>query len=292
MPADSRLTDAVTPPPGHPLPGAPSRDSEPPSPSAQGVDAEWSSSQPAPPEMSPDEPVADAPQPSPEPMAAASSDAAPSADGASSAEAPEANWWDSEPAAPEPHGVEPGGDERAAVEAPSAETPGAEPPGAGPASPQADAVPLDGDLQSAVAQAVDELVYLAGLRVQVASAVEVDDGLTIEIEGPDSRRVVAHGGRALLAIQHLLPRLLFNRLGRAVHCRLDCEGFHAARGERLERLARKAADRVRSGGRSWLLEPMAPDERRLVHLALADEPDVETESVGEGYLKRVRVAQI
>jgi spoIIIJ-associated protein len=77
-----------------------------------------------------------------------------------------------------------------------------------------------------------------------------------------------------------------------LHCRLDCEGFHTARGERLALLAQKAADRVRQGGRSWLLEPMPPDERRLVHLALAEEPDVETESVGDGFLKRVRVARV
>ena len=150
---------------------------------------------------------------------------------------------------------------------------------------------VDDDLRNAVAAAVDELAHLAGLRVQVGSTAGDEDGLTIELEGPDSQRVVANEGRALLAIQHLLPRVLFRELGRGVRCRLDCAGFHAARAERLERLARKAADRVRSGGRPWLLEPMAPDERRLVHLALADEPDVETESVGEGYLKRVRVAR-
>jgi spoIIIJ-associated protein len=151
---------------------------------------------------------------------------------------------------------------------------------------------VDEELNLAVAQAVDELAHLAGLRVQVARVVSLeDDGLAIDLEGPDGERVTAHGGRALLAMQHLLPRLLFAELGRAVHCRLDCDGFHAARGERLARVARKAAERVRRGGRSWLLEPMAPDERRLVHMALAEEPDVETESVGEGFLKRVRVAQ-
>lgn len=147
------------------------------------------------------------------------------------------------------------------------------------------------DLRNAVASAVDELAHLAGLRVQATQVVSLEDGLVINLEGPDDGKVTAHGGRALLAMQHLLPRLLFSELGRAVHCRLDCGDFHVARGERLAEIAHKAAERVRSGGRSWLLEPMAPDERRLVHLALAEEPDVETESVGEGFLKRVRVAR-
>ena len=154
------------------------------------------------------------------------------------------------------------------------------------------AAPADDELRETVAEAIDELAFLASLRVQVAEVRSSDDGLEVELDGPDSERLAARGGRALLAMQHLLPRLLFGRLGKAPRCRVDCDGFHAARAERLDRLAQKAADRVRKGGRSWLLEPMAPDERRLVHLALAEVPDMETESVGEGFLKRVRVAQV
>jgi len=149
----------------------------------------------------------------------------------------------------------------------------------------------DQELREAVAEAIDELAFLASLRVQVARVESGDDGLEIELEGPDSSRLAARGGRALLAMQHLLPRLLFGRLGKPMRCHIDCDDFHAARGERLERLAQKAADRVRTGGRSWLLEPMAPDERRLIHMALAEVSDIETESVGQGFLKRVRVAQ-
>jgi spoIIIJ-associated protein len=157
---------------------------------------------------------------------------------------------------------------------------------------EAAALEVDEALREAVAEAIDELAYLAALRVQ-ASKVESDgDSLVVEIEGPDGGRLVARGGRALLAMQHLLPRLLFARLGRSLHCHLDCEGFHSNRSARLEEMANKAAERVRRGGRSWLLEPMAPDERRLIHLALADTPDIETESVGEGFLKRVRVARV
>ncbi|MGH9464462.1 MAG: R3H domain-containing nucleic acid-binding protein, partial [Thermoanaerobaculia bacterium] len=59
--------------------------------------------------------------------------------------------------------------------------------------------------------------------------------------------------------------------------------------EELRELAQRAAAKVRERGRPWHLEPMAPHERRIVHLALADDPEIETESVGEGYLKRVRI---
>lgn len=153
-------------------------------------------------------------------------------------------------------------------------------------------ITLDDELRDAVTEAVDEMACLAGLRVQVASIDRFEDGLAVEIDGPDGRRTVARGGRALLAMQHLLPRLLFGKLGRSVYCRLDCDDFHAKRTEGLEHQAQEAAERVREGGRAWLLEPMAPDERRLVHMALAEVPDIETESVGEGFLKRVRVSPV
>lgn len=146
------------------------------------------------------------------------------------------------------------------------------------------------EVEEAVARAVDDLACLASLRVQVASVARTDDGLEIELEGPDGDRLAARGGRALLSMQHLLPRLLFHDLDGAFHCRLDCDGFQQSREEHFERLAKRAADKVRNGGRPWMLDPMAPDERRLVHLALAADDSVETNSIGEGFLKRVRVS--
>jgi len=153
-------------------------------------------------------------------------------------------------------------------------------------------VVVDDALRESVAAAVDELAHLAGLMVQMEGVESNEDGLQVELGGPDGRQMTSKGGRALLAMQHLLPRLLYSEVGRALHVRVDCEDFHAQRSERLGRLAERAAERVRTGGRSWLLEPMAPDERRLVHMALAEVEDVETGSVGEGYLKRVRVALV
>lgn len=152
--------------------------------------------------------------------------------------------------------------------------------------------PAPAERQRMVAEAIDELAHFAGLRVQATAVEEGEDSLLVEVDGPDAGRLVAKGGRALLAMQHLLPRLLFHQLGKVPHCRLDSQGFHASRRERLTRAARKAADRVRDSGRPWMLEPMAPDERRLVHLALADDEEVTTQSVGDGFLRRVRVSRI
>jgi hypothetical protein len=67
------------------------------------------------------------------------------------------------------------------------------------------------------------------------------------------------------------------------------DGFRAHQKESLEELAQRTAEEVRRTRRAQLLPPLAPRERRLVHLALAEAPDVMTESEGDGYLKRVAV---
>jgi spoIIIJ-associated protein len=74
-----------------------------------------------------------------------------------------------------------------------------------------------------------------------------------------------------------------------VHPRLDAEGFRRHQKETLEDLARRSADEAKRTRRSQLLPPLPPAERRLVHLALSEDPEVETESEGSGFLKRVAV---
>lgn len=132
------------------------------------------------------------------------------------------------------------------------------------------------------------LIALAGLDLEL-DLFDASDELLVEVTGRHRELAVADRGRVLLAIQHLLPRLMRADLGETPSVRVDSESFQDIREETLRDLAQRAADRVRENRRPWLLEPMAPDERRIVHLTLADDPAVTTESLGEGYFKRVRV---
>ncbi len=147
---------------------------------------------------------------------------------------------------------------------------------------------LPAERVAAARQAAEKLFSFSRLRLESTVTVE-GDGLLVELSGPDRERATAEHGRALFAIQHLLPRLLWGLTGEALPVRVDCANFHATQEEELRELAQRAAAKVRERGRPWHLEPMAPHERRIVHLALADDPEIETESVGEGYLKRVRI---
>ncbi len=140
-------------------------------------------------------------------------------------------------------------------------------------------------------RALRQLLELADLEVS-ADMVLADGRLEVEIEGVDQELLVEDEGQVLLALQHLLPRVMYGELGRIVPCRLDSGGYQRRKEERLRGLARRVADEVVSRGGIRTLRPMNPADRRIVHMALADDPEVETESHGNGYFKRVNIRSV
>ena len=144
----------------------------------------------------------------------------------------------------------------------------------------------DDELLDAAVQASETLLQFAGIEAS-ATAKAAGERIEVEIEGPDESVLVVEGGKGLLSVQHLLPRMLRGLTGRSSFVRVDSEGFHQKRKERLEELALKEADAASRNRRPRTLPPMAPDERRIVHLALKDSPSVVTESRGSGLHKRV-----
>lgn len=145
-----------------------------------------------------------------------------------------------------------------------------------------------GETADAARAAVRQLLEFGGLDLDSA-VLQGEDRLEVELWGADQKRVLANHGQALLAIQHLLPRLVRDEVGEGVPCRVDCDNFHEIREEQLRDLAQRAANEVSRNGRSKTLAPMRPAERRIVHMALSDDPQVVTQSRGRGLFKRVEV---
>jgi spoIIIJ-associated protein len=146
-----------------------------------------------------------------------------------------------------------------------------------------------GPLADAARQALDRILEVAGLEVE-AAVLQGEDRLEIDLSGRDNALLTAEEGELLLAIEHLLPRAIRGVAGESVAVRVDCESFHEVREERLRSLAQRVAAEVRRTGQPKKLRPMNPADRRIVHLTVADEPGVKSESEGEGFLKRVEVA--
>ena len=148
--------------------------------------------------------------------------------------------------------------------------------------------PLDEESYAAVESALSELLSAAGFLVETRRRSSADE-MVIELIGDDVEPLLANKGEGLNGLEVLTGRIASRRLGHPVYPRIDAEGFRAHQKDSLQELAQRSADEAKRTRRPQLLPPLSPGERRLVHLALASDPEVETESEGDGYLKRVAV---
>lgn len=114
-------------------------------------------------------------------------------------------------------------------------------------------------------------------------------GPVFDVDGDDSGLLIGRRGETLRALQFMVGFLSSRKIGERVNLFLDISGYQERRYETLRNLASRVARRVDESGRSIPLEPMPPNERRVVHLALAEHPKVETSSIGEGDDRRVVV---
>lgn len=131
------------------------------------------------------------------------------------------------------------------------------------------------------------------LNIDPAYAVEIDavtdDEVFVEVFGGDPGKIIGRGGRTLAALEYVTNAVVNREEGRGVRVNVDVGGYKRRRDERLRDSAFNAAARVRKSGHEVEMDPMSAAERRVVHMALADEPDVMTESSGEGPGRRVVV---
>ena len=136
------------------------------------------------------------------------------------------------------------------------------------------------------------LVHLL-LDLDAAYAVDVvdrGDEILAEISGGDAGRLIGKGGRTLAALEFLANAVVNKGDAEPIRVVIDVGGYKRRRDERLRQTALRAASRVRKSGDPVELEPMSAAERRIVHMAIADEVDVVSESTGEGRARRVVVS--
>ena len=114
-----------------------------------------------------------------------------------------------------------------------------------------------------------------------------DEGPVFEIEGDDSGLLIGTRGETLRSLQFIVSFLVSRRMGERTNLMVDVEGYQQRRYDSVANLARRVAQRVAQRGRPIPLEPMPPNERRQVHMALADRNDVVTESDGYGDRRKV-----
>ena len=134
-----------------------------------------------------------------------------------------------------------------------------------------------------------ELFQIAHLDVELHTA-ETDEIVAVGLYGADVARFLVRDGELLDSVQVIANKSL---IARDVEKKIefDCQDFKVQRTESLGQRAQEMAALVRSDGAEQLLPAMSPVERRIVHLALESDPEVTTESRGEGFYKRVAIVR-
>lgn len=123
-----------------------------------------------------------------------------------------------------------------------------------------------------------------------ASASETDLGCLLSIEGSDCGLLLNQGGELLDALQQILNQAYGRTLPKGQRIICDANNYRAARESELRAMADHAARQVRATSSPFVFGPMEANERRVIHLSLATEADLVTESIGEGNGRRVRVS--
>lgn len=136
-------------------------------------------------------------------------------------------------------------------------------------------------------ETVSELLEKMHISAQVTSSfTEVVDengqpGVLVEVTGDDLSILIGRKSETLNALQYITSLIVGKKLAKWVPLTIDVEGYRARRERQLTQLALRMAEQVVATGRKQSLEPMPANERRIIHLALRDHPQVTTESVGE-----------
>jgi spoIIIJ-associated protein len=128
-------------------------------------------------------------------------------------------------------------------------------------------------------------------RAEAADEQDEEDGppLVLDIRGDDLGVLIGRRGETLGALQYLTRLIVANKAARNVNLVVDVEGYKARREQQLRQLAQRMAERVAATRKPVALEPMPPNERRIVHLTLRDHPVVTTESVGRDEDRKVTI---
>ena len=125
---------------------------------------------------------------------------------------------------------------------------------------------------------LEKVLELLGFHVTVEEHV-LEEGILLDVKTEDSGRLIGRQGQTLADLQYITNRLLFQQDANVPKAMVDVGGYRAQAREALVRKAREAAEKVRRWGDVVELEPLSAFDRRIVHQALKDDPNVETKSV-------------
>ncbi|MGD0947032.1 MAG: RNA-binding cell elongation regulator Jag/EloR [Candidatus Binatia bacterium] len=134
-------------------------------------------------------------------------------------------------------------------------------------------------------QTLQEIVKLMEVPAAV-NAREEDEQVVLELTGDSSGILIGRRGQMLDALEYLLNRVVA-REGESGRIVVDSQNYRARRRQSLEELARRMGEQAKRKRKAIALNPMSPRDRRIVHLALQEDPALSTRSSGKGYFRKL-----
>jgi spoIIIJ-associated protein len=148
---------------------------------------------------------------------------------------------------------------------------------------------MSSSLTEQIAGFVQNVVTAMGVTLNV-SIEQSPEGTRINLEGEDGGVLVRRGGEGLQALQHIVATAFRKQLGDDNRIVIDCNGYRKEKDAELRQMAHFIAEKARSSGVAQEMGPLNPYERRIVHLAIAEDPTVSSESIGDAFMKTVIIS--
>ena len=135
-------------------------------------------------------------------------------------------------------------------------------------------------------ETLEKILSLIPVEATVQAA-RMEDGLVLNIVGDRSGLLIGRKGKTLDALQYLVTKIVNKALHRKISVIVDSENYRRRRQDTITQLALRMGEKAKRIKKPVATNPLNPHDRRLVHLALKEDDDLETRSRGEGLLKKV-----
>jgi len=135
------------------------------------------------------------------------------------------------------------------------------------------------------------LLERMGVRPEVEGFLR-EGALHLEIRSDQESILIGKHGRTLEALQILITRMVNKKLKSSIRITLDIDDYRKRRADSMAQMAHRMGEKAKSTGRPQTAGPFSAHDRRIIHLALKEDPFIRTESLGEGELKKIKIIPV
>ena len=148
------------------------------------------------------------------------------------------------------------------------------------------------DTKEQIQQLIETVLAKMSIEASIETA-ELLGGVCYQIKTTDGGALIGENGQNMLALYYLVKRMAEKQLvGEPMQFSIDVNDYQRKRVEEMKERARMGAQRVRYFKKEVVMQPMSAYERRIIHITLAEDPDIVTESRGEGEVRSVVIKPV